>query len=113
MKHKELITKSLEKASSQAFRENKWGQRHVAAWNEPQPVEAGVVGMVNAAAIYADHHRQRFESKLGDDGVLGDPWADVLRSVLVLLNGDIGRLDGGTVDGLVRSMLREEGFLDD
>lgn len=66
--------------------------------------------MVQGAATYADAHAKRYESKIGDDGVLGPAWCDILRGVLTLLNGEMGRLDGGTVDGLIRDMLQAEGF---
>lgn len=110
MTHADLIKASINKAAVSSFKDNHWGQRHVAAWTEPQPAEEAIVMLIRGAAVYADNHHKRFESKLGDDGVLGDPWAEILRSVLTLLNGDLGRLDGGTVDGLVRSMLSAEGF---
>lgn len=110
MTHEKRIAMSLAKLNSSRPDRPDWGTRHVAAWREPQPNEAGVVGFVTAAAVYADNHRKRFESRIGDDGVLGEPWALILMSVLTLLNGDLGRLDGGTVDALVRHMLIEEGF---
>ena len=66
--------------------------------------------LVGASAQYADYHQRRYESRIGDDGVLGDPWADILKSARVLLNGECGRLDCGTVDGLICEMLEAEGF---
>lgn len=110
MTHHDLISRNLQMIGRASFHENVWGPRHVAAWKEPQHAEAGIVGLITAAATYADNYRRQFESQLGDDAVLGEPWADILRGVLQLLNGDLGRLDGGTVDKLVRQMLSAEGF---
>ena len=110
MTHADRITDMLRKTVSKAFQENKWGARHCAAWREPQGPEAGIVNMIQAAAQYADYHALRFESKIGDDGVLGDHWAEIMRAVRGLLNGECGRLDCGTVDGLILDMLKAEGI---
>lgn len=69
--------------------------------------------MLKGAVSYADWHFSRYGSKIGDDGVLGPAWAEVLKSLLTLLNGELGRLDGGTLDGLIRGMLDAEGFTDE
>lgn len=41
--------------------------------------------------------------------VIGKAWAQVGRQILVLLHGDIGRLDGGTLDRNVKAFARERG----
>lgn len=110
MTHADRIEAMLRKTATRQHKDNRWGARHCAAWREPQPVEAGIVGLIQAAAVYADSHKSRFGSKVGDDGVLGDHWADILRNVRGLLNGECGRLDCGSVDGLILSMLEAEGF---
>lgn len=111
--HADRIENMLKSVATKRFQENAWGARHCAAWREPQPVEAGMVRMIEGAAAYADHHARRFGSKIGDDGVLGPHWAGIVRDLLGLLNGELGRLDGGTCDGLLRSMLTAEGIAEE
>jgi hypothetical protein len=45
-----------------------------------------------------------------DDGFLGPAFVEIARSLLVLLNGELGRFDGGTLDALVRAIAAENGF---
>ena len=66
--------------------------------------------MIQALANYADAHQARYESPIGQDGVLGPQWEVIGTALLELLNGDLGALDGGTLDGLLRDMLHAEGF---
>lgn len=69
--------------------------------------------MVVALSEYADMYRNRFESKLGDDYVLGEGWRDAVKGVMVLLNGELHGLDGGLTDRQLRHMLTTEGFDND
>lgn len=110
MSHKARIQRMLDTTVRKTFHENAWGARHCAAWLEPQPVEEPIVRMIEAAALYADRHQARFESKVGEDGVLGPSWAEIVNSIRNLLNGECGRLDCGTLDGLLLDMLHSEGF---
>ena len=50
--------------------------------------------------------------RIGSDSVLGIAWALIGRHLLTLLCGDLGRLDGGTLDGIVRSAFRLAGLSD-
>lgn len=71
--------------------------------------ERAIVDMIYALARYADDHHGRYESGIGQDGVLGADWAQAVNAVRGLLNGETGRLDCGTVDGLLCKMLELEG----
>ena len=84
--------------------------RHGAAWREPQPNEALVVGFTCSAAAYADKHHAKSDSTLRDAGISGEWWAESLSNTRDLMAGDCGRLDRGTVDALIRDMLKAEGF---
>lgn len=113
--HAALIRKSLEKATKMWT--NGRGQRHVNAWLAAVPSSGrslkpgdSIVRLVEAMAQYADAHRHQFDSGIGEDYVLGPEWEKIGRAVLALLNGDCGALDCGMVDGLVRDMLKAEGF---
>jgi hypothetical protein len=109
--HKDLFNLSQKTVRAKAFEGNKWGQRHYAAAFAPNR-ETGecVITLIHAAAHYADQHQARYESKIGDDGVLGPHWESIVRGIMGLLNGDCGRLDCGTLDKLLRDMLEAEGF---
>jgi hypothetical protein len=66
--------------------------------------------LIRGWALYADAHRERYGSGIGDDGVLGPEWAKMGEAIRGLLNGDIGSLDAGTLDAFIGETLRAEGF---
>jgi len=68
--------------------------------------ETAIVETLRALAEYADAHRDRYESEVGEDGVLGDHFEEIARGLLGLLNGETGRLDCGTVDGAIRKLCK-------
>lgn len=88
-----------------------WSRRHLAAIGCPKPgLEAAFVGLLRAWLEYADAHASQYESTIGQDGVLGPEWARVGAALRGLLNGDLGRMDGGTLDGLLCDMLTDQDF---
>src|SRR5688572_10017184 len=83
---------------------------HASAAREPRAgAESAIVSLVAALEEYAVNHRGRYESAIGDDGVLGQYWEDIARGVLGLLNGECGRLDCGSVDSHIRNMAAAHG----
>jgi hypothetical protein len=116
MTHQDRIRRSLQKAERKdlhCLHGTGWGKRHTLAW------EKGVHGDFNTSALpmmirgwakYADDHSAVFGSTIGEDYVLGDEWETIGRAIRGLLNGELGGLDGGTVDGLICEMLEAEGF---
>ena len=72
--------------------------------------ETTTVQMLSAWAGYARAHRERFESLIGEDYVLGPHWAEVGLGVRGLLNGETGRLDCGTLDAFILDTLSENGI---
>lgn len=88
-----------------------WQGRHRLAVHAPRDgEERSIVWMLRAWLQYADSHRNRFESGIGEDYILGPKWETIGRGILGLLNGETGRLDCGTLDGCIRSALVAEGF---
>jgi hypothetical protein len=87
-----------------------WQERHVSAIRYPQGVEQGMVSLLRGWLDYADAHMARFESRIGEDYILGPAWAQIGSSVRTLLNGELGRLDGGTLDSLICESLEAEGY---
>jgi hypothetical protein len=66
--------------------------------------------LLQGLALYAEAYEKRYESKLGTDCVLGEEWLDMARGFTGLLNGELGHLDGGTLDGTIRDLALEAGF---
>lgn len=116
MDGRDLIERSLRKTATQKFRENEWGERHVrafrsiAAWGGNSSQEAGMIQMIYGWAEYADAHFHRFESLIGEDGFLGPAWLAMGKGIRALLNGETGRLDCGTLDGLILEIAEHNGF---
>lgn len=110
MTHLQLIDAMLERTEPLKFQENRWGERHVEAFRAARRFELPIVRLITAAAQYADAHFLAYESRIGQDGVLGDAWLQIIKSIRELLNGEIGRLDGGVTDRLLCDMLELEGF---
>ena len=79
--------------------------QHQAAMINPQGFEV-IVLVYNAWNEYANTYNRRYESFIGDDYVLGPAWAKIGQGLLGLLNGELGRLDGGLMDGGIRATLR-------
>ena len=102
-----IIAEVNAKASRQDFQGNKWGERHYKAF---QTDRTGIAGMIKAWAHYADAHRTRYEASIGDDGFLGPEWAEIGKSLRALLNGDLGQMDGGTLDDMICDILSANGF---
>lgn len=101
-----MTMKQLIRAANQkAAQSGDWGARHAAAWTAPTGTGAAIVEVVQSLAKYADAHKARFGSTVGQDAVIGDGWKNIAQGVLTLLNGDLGGLDGGTMDSIVRDMM--------
>ncbi len=87
-----------------------WKARHQAAvfgkTNQATPVVTAIASWIS----YAEKHEKRFESKIGDDGVLGPAWAQWGDALRQLLNGDLGQADCGTLDTILVDNLMEQGF---
>ena len=89
---------------------NGWQDRHHDAIRSPRGPEVAIVGLLRAWCEYANRHRERFESGIGEDYVLGPEWARIGIAVRGLLNGESGRLDCGTLDGFILDVLQAEGY---
>ena len=97
-------------ANRQYPNENGWADRHDEAIKLSQlQFEQPVVAMLKGWEKYAKDHKARYESNIGDDGVLGDPWKEIGLGIRTLLNGETGRLDCGTLDAFILDTLNENG----
>lgn len=85
-------------------------QRHEAALLSPRGPERPIANMLRAWLQYAETHRERYDSGIGEDYVLGPAWEAIGRSLRTLLNGECGRLDCGAIDAILNDQLKAEGF---
>lgn len=99
--------KAEAKAKASTFPYNGWAGRHISAWQSSRPA---IGGLIRSWLLYADTHRERYESGIGEDGFLGKEWAAIGFSLRDLLNGELGGLDGGLCDGIIVDALEREGW---
>ncbi len=88
-----------------------WQGRHKQAVCVPHGPEKPIVGLLGAWIDYARLHQGRYESGIGEDGVLGPQWAAIGSAIRGLLNGETGRLDCGSLDTVIYENLAAEGFV--
>jgi hypothetical protein len=102
----QLVDESNRKTIFATTGDNTWGERHVDAMTCPKHgFERGIALMLAGFAEYADAYRAGHEGEpVGQDGFLGDHWEDIGIGILGLLNGETGRIDCGTIDGLIRKI---------
>lgn len=89
-------------------RSDPWKEAHREALDWPRSDHEAAIGlMYRGLMAYPPAHKERFDSLLGEDYVLGPAWIKAARGFLALLNGETGRLDCGTMDGAIRDIARE------
>lgn len=88
---------------------NTWIEQHAAAMTSPKGFEVPIVTLLNGWLEYAETHRDRYGSLIGEDYVLGAAWADMGLALRAMLNGETGRLDCGTLDGMIVRAFAENG----
>lgn len=62
---------------------------------------------------YATAYRKAYGSPVGDDGVIGDYWAEVGLTIKRLLDGETGGLDCGSIASNITEMILAEGISTD
>ena len=88
-----------------------WALAHQRAIACPREgCEKALVEMLTGWLRYADAVQSAWDAGIGKDYVLGPLWAQIGSQLRGLLNGDLGRMDGGTLDGLLCRTLEQEGF---
>lgn len=101
-------------APARAARGGAMGQaamRHLSAWYGVRDgYERGLVAGIHGLAHYAAAYEAEFGDKVGTDGVLGVAFAAQLRGWRALLNGPLGRLDGGFLDAAACALWDMAGF---
>ncbi len=72
--------------------------------------EVAIAAMVKGLAEYAYAYNAAYGSNLASDHVLGEYWETIAHALRGLLNGEIGRLDGGLTDKAICEALESAGF---
>lgn len=96
-------------------REEPWAILHRQALAHPRDAaEMAFVRMYDAWRLYAQTHARRYESRIGEDTVLGPAWVAIGRALMDLLNGNVGsRIDCGTMWSTIRDYMLVEGWTQD
>lgn len=99
------------KVESQCTGKNPWGANHVSALRFPRNDAEKAIGlMVKGLVAYVDSTKAEWGDHVGNDYVLGVHVKELAQAVLGLLNGPTGRLDCGTLDGLIRDVCELAGI---
>lgn len=84
---------------------------HNRAFQDPLPgFEDALAHLVKGLIAYKRAYLARYQVEVSADPVLGDDWLSIARGICNLLEGDSGRFDCPTLDGLVRSTADSAGF---
>lgn len=74
---------------------------------------AAISGMVSEARRYSRAYKNEFSSPIGEDAVLGEAMSELLRAAHALLNGPLGKYDGGALSKEIHAVATEHGLLDE
>jgi hypothetical protein len=88
---------------------NDWKTRHDTAWRVPNRTETPIVNMIRAVDAYITWQEVQYGTPWRD-WVLGPGVGDLLEGIRTLLNGDLGRLDGGTLDAMLVDLAIRTGY---
>lgn len=89
--------------------EKEWIARHVNALVSPTPMEEPMVDLMTGLLKYVTQYEVMYGSD-GMDYVLGAGVGQVIDGLRVLLNGDLGRLDAGTLDEVLLGLAERAGW---
>lgn len=105
----DAIAESIKTVEDKRGSPAQWAERHLEAWRNPQGFELPIWHLIRGLAQYGARTREEYGSKVGNDGFLGPAWKDIADSIRTLLNGNLGRFDGGTLDALLHAICAENG----
>lgn len=87
-----------------------YSEHRKAVHGSPNELGRSLRDMLHAWESYRDAHKDRYESRIGDDYVLGDYWAETGLAIKRLLDGETGGLDCGSLSANITNMIEAEGF---
>ncbi len=98
--------KTLRNSLPSNFSQEHWKSEHVSAVHFPEGFERPIVRLWAAWTDYAQEYQRRYEQPIQEDYILGDAWQALGQNLLRLLDGNIGRLDAGTLESIVTENLQ-------
>ena len=72
--------------------------------------EQALVSMLQGWKLQADAHEAQHGSKIAEDYFTGPQWLEIGKALRAMLNCEIGRLDGGTLDAFILSAIEAAGY---
>jgi hypothetical protein len=72
---------------------------------DPNGIESPIINLLKVLDTYERNHVTRYDSAIANDYALGAAWLEIAK-----LNGELGRLDAGTLDGILLDMVVTAGF---
>jgi hypothetical protein len=69
--------------------------------------ESSILSILNALELYAKLHKYTYETLIGEDCIFGPVFESMLENMRELLNGELGRLDAGSLLFWMRSFAKE------
>jgi hypothetical protein len=81
-----------------------------AAMNPRPGFERAMARMLRGWLEYAETHETRYETPVVDGSFIGPAWEAIGGALRTLLNGECGRLDCGTVDGILLDAMKGAGI---
>jgi hypothetical protein len=81
-----------------------------ACQHNDNPLGASLRSMLVAWDNYRIDHHDRYESRIGDDYLLGPYWAETGLAIKRLLDGETGGLDCGSIAANITNAIEAEGF---
>lgn len=107
----DTIKQKLSQTRNEATILEGWQFQHKIGVTAPtMDKERSLVELFSGWARYAENHEARFDAKIGEDYILGVAWTEIGQALRTLLNGEIGRLDAGTLDSFLLNTAAEHGI---
>ena len=72
--------------------------------------ENAILEILNGMKLYAKMHELRYEEKIGNDGYFGPVFEHMVQCMKNLLNGEMGRLDGGEMSHMLQDFCKANGL---
>ena len=87
-----------------------WEARHNNAVAAPSLQERDILSLISAWIDYETAYRSGWGTRIGEDSFAGPAWARIGAELRQLLNMELGRLDGGTLDKAICTLMEANEF---